>query len=62
MSFDREILYELNVKRYELAKTGKILFNHPDVTQDDRFWPLALAVLATEQASPPGHPPIARYS
>lgn len=47
--FEREIIDELNVERYELTKTGRIAFSHPDGTHDDRFWALALAVLAAEQ-------------
>ena len=56
MSFDLELLSEFNVERYELAKTSKILFNHPDGTHDDLFWAVALAVLAAEQAPPPSIP------
>jgi len=44
---------ELNVEKYELTKTGKISFSHPDGTHDDRFWALALAVYAAETAPPP---------
>ena len=58
--FDADLFHELNVERYELGKTGKILFNHPDGTHDDRFWAVALAVLAAEQAPPPPSIPIAR--
>jgi len=58
--FDPELFNELNVERYELGKTGKILFNHPQGTHDDRFWALALAVYAAEQAPPPSSVPIAR--
>ena len=35
--FDVELFHELNLERYELAKTGKVLFNHPEGTHDDRF-------------------------
>jgi len=58
--FDADLFHELNVERYELGKTGKILFNHPEGTHDDRFWALALAVYAAEQAPPPPSRPIAR--
>ena len=52
--FDINLFHELNVERYELAKTGKIPFNHLEGTHDDRFWATALAVLTAEQAlSPP---------
>jgi len=58
--FDPDLFHELNVERYELGKTGKILFNHPEGTHDDRFWAVALAVYAAEQAEPPPSRPIAR--
>jgi len=60
MPFDRETLDELNVEKYELTKTGKISFSHPEGTHDDRFWALALAVLAAERSPPPPSRPIAR--
>jgi len=41
---------ELNVERFELGKTGKLLFSHPEGTKDDRFWALALAVYAVQQS------------
>ena len=52
MPFNRDILDELNTERYELTKTGKISFSHPEGTHDDRFWALALAVYAAETAPP----------
>ena len=58
--FDPDLFHELNVERYELGKTGKILYNHPQGTHDDRFWALALAVYASEQAPPPPSRPIAK--
>ena len=58
--FDRSLLDELNVEKYELTKTGKILFSHPEGTHDDKFWALALAVYAAESTEPPRHPPTAR--
>jgi len=58
--FDADLFHELNVERYELGKTGKILFNHPEGTHDDRFWALALAVYAAEHAPLPPSKPIAR--
>jgi len=47
--FDEALYHELNSERYELAKTGRIQFNHPDGTHDDKFWATALAVLATQR-------------
>ena len=35
--YDAELFHELNTERYELGKTGKIMFNHPQGTHDDRF-------------------------
>lgn len=58
--YDEKLLRELNAERYELAKTGRLLFNHPEGTHDDRFWALALAVYAAETASPTPGRPIAR--
>jgi hypothetical protein len=58
--YDGEMFHEFNVERFELGKTGKILFNHPEGTHDDRFWALALAVYAAEQAPPPPSRPIAK--
>jgi len=45
--YDAELFHELNVERYELAKTGRLLFNHPTETHDDRFWAASLSVFAT---------------
>jgi len=42
--YDRDLLDELKVERYEFTKTGRIAFSHPDGTHDDRFWAAALAV------------------
>ena len=36
--FDPDLFHELNLERYELSKSGKLLFNHPQGTNDDRFW------------------------
>jgi hypothetical protein len=58
--YDPDLFHELNTERYELGKTGKLLFNHPEGTHDDRFWALALAVYAAEQAPPPPSKPIAK--
>jgi hypothetical protein len=37
------------VERFELSKSGHLLFNHPTETHDDRFWALALATYAAER-------------
>jgi hypothetical protein len=54
--YDPELFSQLNVERYELAKTGKILFNHPEGTKDDGFWATALAVYAAENESTKSQP------
>jgi len=58
--YDPDLFAELNVERYELGKSGKILFNHPEGTHDDRFWALALAVYAAEMSPPPASKPIGK--
>lgn len=50
--YDRQLLDELNVERYQLTKAGHIVFSHPEGTHDDRFWALALAVYAAETTRP----------
>ena len=57
---DEALYHELNAERYELSKSGKILFNHPQGTHDDRFWTLTLAVYAAEQAVSTASRPIAK--
>ncbi len=54
--YDPPLLHELNAERYELAKTGRLLFNHAEGTHDDRFWALALAVHAAESRAPTQKP------
>ena len=58
--YDPDLFAELNVERYELGKSGKILFNHPEGTHDNRFWALALSVYAAEMATPPSSRPIGK--
>ncbi len=56
LPFDRELINEMNVERYELKKTGQSEFSHPDGTHDDRLWALALAVYASRPEIPEYHP------
>jgi len=58
--YDPDLFAELNVERFELGKSGKILFNHPEGTHDDMFWALALSVYAAEMAPPPASRPLAK--
>jgi len=45
--FDPELFNELNALTYELTKTGRISFSHPEGTRDDRLWALALSIHST---------------
>ncbi|RLI24832.1 hypothetical protein DRO57_05690, partial [Candidatus Bathyarchaeota archaeon] len=47
--YDRMLLHELNVEKFELSKSGYITFTHPEGTHDDRLWALALAVYASRK-------------
>lgn len=51
--YDDELIAELNTVRYELTKSGQILFSHPAGTHDDRAIALALAVYASREAEAP---------
>jgi phage FluMu gp28-like protein len=51
--YDSDLIAELNIERFELTKDGKIKFNHPENTSDDRFWALALATCATRTEPAP---------
>jgi hypothetical protein len=48
--YELDFLQELNVERFELSKSGQVLFSHPGGTHDDRLWAFALAVFATKAA------------
>jgi phage FluMu gp28-like protein len=45
--YDLDLIAQINVKLYEVMKTGQIQFSHPDGTHDDELWALALATYAT---------------
>ncbi|MBC7131146.1 hypothetical protein H5T51_08055, partial [Candidatus Bathyarchaeota archaeon] len=51
--YDGELIAELNIERFELTKEGKTRFSHPEGTNDDRFWSLALAVYAARTEPQP---------
>ncbi len=53
---DPQLINELNAERYELTKTGRLAFSHPEGTHDDRFWALALAVHAAGSETPSQRP------
>ncbi|RLE38234.1 hypothetical protein DRJ17_04515 [Candidatus Woesearchaeota archaeon] len=44
--YDKDLIAELNVEKFELTKDGRIKFYHPAGTHDDRLWAFALAVYA----------------
>lgn len=49
--YNRELIGELNVERYELMKTGHIQFSHQEGVHDDRFWAVALAILRVDSGA-----------
>jgi hypothetical protein len=49
-----DLTNELNVERFELTKTGQIMFSHPEGTHDDILWAVALAVYASRQPDTTG--------
>ncbi len=57
--FDRDLMNEMNVERFEVMETGQVKFSHPDGTHDDRLWALALAVYDSRPEVPTYHPAIA---
>jgi len=59
LPYDRALINELNVERYELTKTGRIKFSHPEGSHNDRFWATALAAYATEK-EPKAEPIVAK--
>ncbi len=50
--FDVDLTAELNVEKFELTKTGQIMFSHPEGTHDDILWAVSLAVYAARTGSP----------
>jgi hypothetical protein len=60
LPYDPDTLAELNTPTYELAKTGRIQFSHPEGAHDDRFWALALAVYAVDVMPAPTFKPVAK--
>lgn len=56
--YDRELINELNLERYEMMKTGQMQFKHPTGTHDDRVWAFALAVYASRPEVPEYHPAV----
>jgi phage FluMu gp28-like protein len=44
--YDRDLIAELNVERFEMSKDGHYVFSHPENTHDDRFWAFMLACSA----------------
>jgi len=51
--YDDELIAELHSVRYELTKSGQIMFSHPSGTHDDRVFALALGAYASRQAEAP---------
>jgi len=57
--FDRDLMNEMNLERFELTETGQVKFSHPEGTHDDRLWALALAVYVSRPEIPSYRPAIA---
>lgn len=52
LPYDPNLYAELNTVTHELTPGGKIYYNHPEATHDDKFWALALAITAATQPTP----------
>ena len=52
LPYDPDLYAELNTVTHELTPGGKIYYNHPEATHDDKFWALALAVTAATTPTP----------
>ncbi len=57
--FDRDLMSEMNLERFELTESGQLKFSHPEGTHDDRLWAVALAVYISRPEIPGYHPAIA---
>jgi len=45
--YDRDVQAELNVEQWEQSKGSEVYtFSHPEGSHDDKFWAIALAVMA----------------
>jgi len=53
LPYDPDVIAELNVERFEIAKDGNVKFHHDEGTYDDRFWSIALAVYASRESEAP---------
>ena len=53
MPYDSQLIAEIHCEKYELTKTGHIMFSHPEGTHDDRLWALALACISTRKTESP---------
>ncbi len=57
LPYDKEVLSELNGVQWTLSKGSELYtFSHPEGSHDDRFWAIALAVLAASETPPSGLP------
>ncbi len=58
--FERKLINELNVERYEVTQMGQVKFSNPGGTHDDRLWAFAPAVYASRPEVPEYHPVVVR--
>ena len=49
--YDRNLINELNIEKYEVTKDGHYIFSHPEGSHDDQFWALVLAYTASLKSS-----------
>jgi phage FluMu gp28-like protein len=47
--YDRDLIAELNIERFEMGRDGHYRFSHPENTHDDRFWSVVLAYNASRE-------------
>jgi phage FluMu gp28-like protein len=60
LPYDKDVQSELNVVQWEQSKGSELYtFSHPEGSHEDRFWAIALAVLAAAGA-PPSSIPVSR--
>jgi phage FluMu gp28-like protein len=60
LPYDRDVQSELNGVQWAQSKGSELYtFSHPEGSHDDRFWAIALAVLAAAEA-PPSSMPVSR--
>ncbi len=52
ISYDPELINQLNVETFELTKEGRVKLSHREMMHEDHFWAVALACRATKEGTP----------